>query len=138
MYIRTFREADRQAIIMLWRACNLVRPWNDPSHDIDRVVNTRNSSLLVGVMDDVIVATAMLGFDGHRGWIYYVAVAVSHRRKGLGVEIMSEAELWLRSRGAPKVQLMVRSDNTDITGFYGALDYEHLDVVVLGKLLEDD
>tara|TARA_R100000935_G_scaffold7843_3_gene16543 strand:- start:7240 stop:7719 length:480 start_codon:yes stop_codon:yes gene_type:complete len=137
LHIRTFRESDRRAAISLWQSCDLIRPWNNPSLDIDRAVKTRSSTLLVGEKKANRIASIMAGYDGHRGWIYYLAVDASERTRGYGREMMLEAELWLRSQSTPKLQLMVRSDNQTATAFYTALGYERQDVSVYGKHLND-
>jgi len=135
LHIRDFREADRAALIALWGACALIRPWNDPNADIDRAVTSRDAAILVGTVDDLVVAGVMVGHDGHRGWIYYLAVSPDRKARGHGREMMAEAELWLTSRGAPNVQLMVRGENQHAAAFYDALGYERQDVTVLGKWL---
>jgi hypothetical protein len=135
LHIREFREADRAALIALWETCALTRPWNDPNADLDRAVTSRDATILVGTVDDVVVASIIVGHDGHRGWLYYLAVTPDRQSRGHGREMMVEAELWLTVRGAPKVQLMVRGENQNATAFYGALGYERQDVTVLGKWL---
>ncbi|WP_373007530.1 GNAT family acetyltransferase [Hyphomonas sp.] len=135
LYIRDFREADRAALIALWEACALTRPWNDPNADVDRSIASRDATILVGTVEDTVVASVMFGHDGHRGWIYYLAVTPDRHTRGHGRELMAEAELWLTARGAPKVQLMVRGENETATAFYNALGYERQDVTVLGKWL---
>jgi ribosomal protein S18 acetylase RimI-like enzyme len=135
MHIREFLEADRVALITLWEACALTRPWNAPNADVDRAVTSRDATILVGTVDDVVVASVMAGHDGHRGWIYYLAVSPERQGRGHGREMMAEAELWLTARGAPKVQLMVREGNETAAAFYTALGYERQDVTVLGKWL---
>tara|TARA_R110002049_G_scaffold293714_1_gene478876 strand:- start:1105 stop:1539 length:435 start_codon:yes stop_codon:yes gene_type:complete len=138
MHIRTFREADRTALLALWEACALTRPWNDPGRDVDLCLESRESTLLVGTKDDRLVASVMAGSDGHRGWIYYLAVDPNAQDRGHGREMMAEAELWLAGRGVPKVQLMVRGGNTAATDFYAALGYEAQDVTVMGKWIRSD
>ena len=135
LHIRDFREADRAALIALWEACALTRPWNDPDADVDRAVTSRDATILVGTVDGVVVASVMAGHDGHRGWIYYLAVSPDRKARGHGREMMAEAELWLKARGAPKVQLMVRQGNETAAAFYTTLGYERQDVTVLGKWL---
>ncbi|MBU1286332.1 MAG: GNAT family acetyltransferase [Alphaproteobacteria bacterium] len=135
LHIREFREADRATLIALWETCGLTRPWNDPDADIDRIQVSRDATILFGTVDDAVVASVMVGHDGHRGWIYYLAVTLDRQARGHGREMMAEAELWLTARGAPKVQLMVRQENEDAADFYSALGYERQDVTVLGKWL---
>lgn len=137
LHIRTYREQDRDAVIALWERCGLTRPWNDPAADIELCVRSREASLMVGYKEGELIASVMVGHDGHRGWIYYLAVQPGHQGHGHGREMMTEAELWLTSRGIPKVQLMVRTGNQSAEAFYGALGYEAQDVTVFGKWLND-
>ncbi|MEO1168924.1 MAG: GNAT family acetyltransferase [Pseudomonadota bacterium] len=130
--------ADRDAVIGLWCDCALTRPWNDPVVDFDAAVATATSDILLLREDGTLIATVMVGFDGHRGWVYYLAVHPDYRREGLGRRLMDAAEAWLRERGAPKIQLMVRSDNADVIAFYEAMGLERQDVVTLGRRLDDD
>lgn len=122
----------------LWEACGLVRPWNDPVGDFLRAVSGPSSAVLGLVHDDAVLASAMVGTDGHRGWVHYVAVHPDRRREGLGVAIMRAAEEWLRDAAAPKVQLMVRSTNRAVLGFYTALGYTDQDTLTLGRFLDPD
>tara|TARA_R110002110_G_scaffold68080_4_gene184712 strand:+ start:12474 stop:12926 length:453 start_codon:yes stop_codon:yes gene_type:complete len=133
MHIRSFRETDRPALIALWDACALTRPWNDPGKDIDLCLSSREATLLVGTKSDQVIASVMAGSDGHRGWIYYLAVSPDLQERGHGREMMAEAELWLTGRGVPKVQLMVRTGNAQASDFYTALGYQSQEVTVLGK-----
>jgi ribosomal protein S18 acetylase RimI-like enzyme len=136
--IRPLGPDDRAAAVALWAACGLTRPWNPPDADFDRAVAGPTSAVL-GVLDDgsgALVATAMVGHDGHRGWVYYVAVEPERRAAGLGRAVMDAAERWLRDAGAVKVQLMVRHTNTAALGFYERLGYEDADVTVLARWLE--
>jgi ribosomal protein S18 acetylase RimI-like enzyme len=126
---------DAQAVIALWRACGLTRPWNDPGADFGRAIAGPASAVLLRHDGDSLAASVMIGFDGHRGWVYYLAVAPERRREGLGGAMMAAAETWLRERGAPKIQLMVREDNEAALGFYEALGLERQSVVTLGRLL---
>lgn len=134
----TATAADRDAVIGLWRDCALTRPWNDPVADFDAAVATATSDILLLREADTLIATVMVGFDGHRGWVYYLAVHPDYRPEGLGRRLMDAAEAWLRERGAPKIQLMVRSDNADVIAFYEAMGLERQDVVTLGRRLDDD
>ena len=130
--------ADAAAVVALWRACGLTRPWNDPDADFALALGTETSTVLVARDGADVIGSAMVGFDGHRGWIYYLAVAPERQRGGLGRALMAAAEAWLAARGVPKVQLMVREGNTAALGFYDALGLERQDVVVLGRFLEGD
>jgi len=135
MQIRPALPADRVAVIAAWEAAGLTRPWNDPGDDFDRALAGPTSTVLVGVDDATVIATAMAGEDGHRGWVYYLAVREDARGRGLGRAMMAAAEDWLRARGAVKVQLMVRESNAGVIGFYEALGYEDAAVRVLGRRL---
>ena len=129
---------DEEAVIALWRACGLTRPWNDPAADFARAVEGPCSAVLLLREDDALAASVMVGFDGHRGWVYYLAVAPERRREGLGRATMAAAEAWLRARGAPKLQLMVREDNDEALGFYQALGLARQKVVTLGRFFPED
>lgn len=134
--VRDFIEDDRQAVIALWQRCGLTRPWNDPSTDIDLAIVAAASSILVGTTDGAVIASVMVGFDGHRGWVYYLAVDPDHARHGHGRTMMATAENWLAARSAPKLELMVRNDNAAAIGFYQALGYEPQKVSVLAKWID--
>lgn len=127
--------ADAGAVTALWAACGLTRPWNDPLLDFRRAIEGPASVVLILRDGDALVASVMVGHDGHRGWVYYLAVAPNRRGEGLGRAMMDAAEAWLRNRRVPKLQLMVRAGNTVALGFYEALGLERQDVVVLGKFL---
>lgn len=126
---------DAGAVIALWEACGLTRPWNDPARDFALALESAASVVLVARAGHALAGSVMTGFDGHRGWVYYLAVAPDARRRGLGRALMAAAEAWLRARGAPKIQLMVREGNEAI-GFYEALGLERQPVVTLGRFLD--
>jgi ribosomal protein S18 acetylase RimI-like enzyme len=136
--IRSYSPADFENVVALWQACELTRPWNDPAADIEFCVGSENSILMVGVAGDEpkIVATAMAGHNGHRGWIYYVAVDPQHRDKGAGREIMEGAEEWLAEKGVPKAMLMIRETNRQVVGFYKRLGYTVEERVVMARWLK--
>lgn len=138
MHIRPFELADEAAVIDLWERCGLIRPWNDPKKDIRRKLQVRPDLFLVGVLDGEIVATVMAGYEGHRGWISYLGVAPGQRRRGLGREIMVEAERLLCEAGCPKINLQVRGFNKEVIAFYENLGFAVEDIVNLGKRLEHD
>lgn len=129
---------DAVAVVALWCACGLTRPWNDPDRDFALALGGASSAVLVARGAGDVRGSVMVGFDGHRGWVYYLAVAPAHRGSGLGRALMAAAEDWLRARGAPKLQLMVREDNDAALGFYAALGLERQPVVTLGRFLKDD
>jgi ribosomal protein S18 acetylase RimI-like enzyme len=127
--------ADVAGAVALWESCALTRPWNDPVADFRRALAGTTSAVL-GLFDgDELVATAMVGEDGHRGWMYYLAVDPSRRRGGLGRRMVEEAEAWLRDRGVVKVNLMVRHDNAAAVSFYERLGYEDQQTTVLARWL---
>jgi ribosomal protein S18 acetylase RimI-like enzyme len=122
--------------VALWRTCGLTRPWNDPQADARLALTSPASAILAGFMDGRLIATAMTGFDGHRAWVYYLAVDPALRGAGFGQAMMQACEAWAMARGAPKLQLMVRTDNAVAVGFYDAIGYEKQDVLVLGRRLD--
>jgi len=136
--IRSYHPNDETTVIALWERCGLTRPWNDPRKDIARKLDVARELFLVGVLDGEIVASAMGGYDGHRGWVNYLAVAPEVRRRGLGARLMAELERLLRERGCAKLNVQIRAANADATGFYRALGFSIDDVVSMGKRLERD
>lgn len=134
--IADIADADVATVIALWQACGLTRPWNDPAADIALARREPNSTILIGRDGDAIVATAMVGYDGHRGWIYYVASDPQRRAKGYGRAIMNAAEDWLRAAGILKLQLMVRKDNAQVHAFYQSLGYYNQQTVTFAKWLD--
>lgn len=139
--IEDARASDQEAVTALWHDCGLTRPWNDAAADFALALSGETSTVLVardategGVGID---ASIMVGFDGHRGWVYYLAVAPKRQRGGLGRALMAAAEDWLRARGCPKIQLMVRENNAAALGFYAALGLEPQKVVTLGRFLTE-
>ena len=124
---------EAEAAIDLWDEANLLQPWNDPRADIAAALGCANSTILAARDGDRIVATIMIGYDGHRGWFYYMAVARSHRGTGLGRAIVAAAEDWLVAQGASAIRLMIRAENAHVAGFYRALGYEQSDLIVMGK-----
>lgn len=138
MHIRPFQPTDETAVIALWQRCELTRPWNDPHKDIQRKLKVQPELFLLGEIDDKVVASVMAGFDGHRGWINYLAVCPTQRRRGLGRQLMEEVERRLTALGCPKLNLQVRSDNQAVLTFYRNLGYQVDEVVSLGKRLIAD
>ncbi len=134
--IRTLEHADRADAVALWRRAGLTRPWNPPEEDFDRADAGPSSAVLGGFAGGRLVATAMVGHDGHRGWVYYLAVDPDARRSGLGRAMVRAAEAWVRAAGIPKIQLMVRSSNGAALGFYDALGYGAEDTTVLSRRLD--
>lgn len=136
--IRSYLIEDRDQLISLWDACGLIVPQNDALKDIERKLDVDPDLFLVGLLDQEIVATVMGGYEGHRGWINYLAVKPSERRKGYGQQIMMAVEARIKKRGCPKINLQVRAKNQDAIAFYAALGYDIDDVVGLGKRLKND
>ncbi|VIO79583.1 Acetyltransferase YpeA [Bradyrhizobium ivorense] len=134
--IAPIADADVTDVIALWQACGLTRPWNDPAADIALARRGPGSAVLVGHDGTAIVATAMVGHDGHRGWVYYVAVAPDRQGQGFGRTMMAAAEDWLRQAGVPKLQLLVRRENAKAGAFYQSLGYEESTSVMLAKWLD--
>jgi len=136
--IRPFESADEPAVIALWARCDLIRPWNDPQKDIQRKLAAQPDLFLVGVRGDAVVASVMAGYDGHRGWLNYLAAAPELRGQGLGRAMVAAAEERLRALGCAKINLQVRRSNADVIAFYERLGYSTDDVLSMGKRLEHD
>ena len=136
--IRPYQPRDEAAVIALWQACGLTRPWNDPKRDIARKLTTQPELFLVGTIEDAVVASAMAVVAGHRGWLYYLAVDAAHRDAGHGRALVREAEHLLLERGCPKINLLVRSSNAAVIEFYRKLGYAQDEVVSLGRRLIPD
>lgn len=138
MNARPLTKDQYDSAVSLWTATGLTRPWNDPMDDLLRAMNGATSTVLGYSLDGDLVATAMVGHDGHRGWVYYLAVAPDRQESGLGRMMMEACEKWLVERGAVKVQLMIRTNNSPVVGFYDRLGYELSDVQVRAKWLNSD
>lgn len=134
--IRAMRDEDEAGVVAVWHAAGVSRPWNDPARDIAFARRDAHSTILVAEVEGRIAATAMLGEDGHRGWVYYVAADPAHQGTGLGRAIMAAAEDWLARRGVWKVQLLVREDNRKVVEFYERLGYRDTKTVCLQKIIE--
>ncbi len=134
--ITSVEDGDIADVIALWRRCGSTREWNDPAGDIALARREANATVLLARNDGVVVASVMVGHDGHRGWVYYVTVDPDHRYKGYGRAIMTSAENWLRARGIQKLQLMVRGDNTQVHAFYQQLGYYDQERVTFAKWLD--
>ena len=138
LVIRPYQTQDEAAVVELWMQCNLVVPQNKPERDIKRKLQVNPEWFLVGLVDGKVVATCMAGYEGHRGWINYLAVSPQHRRQGIGKRMMEEAEKRLRSSGCPKINLQVRENNRSVIQFYESIGYTGDPVVSMGKRLEHD
>jgi len=134
--IAPIEDADIADVVALWQACGLTRPWNDPGADIALARRRPNSTILIGRDAGAIVATVMVGHDGHRGWVYYVAVDPVRRAQGLGRTIMNAAEDWLRQAGIAKLQLLVRRENAHAGAFYQSLGYAESQSIMFVKWLD--
>jgi len=133
MKIRSATPKDEAAVVALWQACGLTVAYNDPVADFRFAMGKPGSDILVS---EDITGSVMVGHDGHRGWLYYVAVAPSERRKGLGRALVAAAEEWLRQRGVPKVHLMVRETNQAVADFYKRLGYDPMPRINMQKWLK--
>lgn len=137
--IRPYRHADAGALVALWRSCGLLRPWNDPQGDIELCLATPNAAIFVGCeahAPATLSAALMCGSDGHRGWLYYLAVAPDRRRAGHARAMVGHAERWLSALGVRKVELMIRPENDAVREFYGRLGYEVEPRVVMSRWLD--
>jgi len=138
MKIRAFEPQDEAAVVALWEACKLTRPWNDPRKDIARKLAVQPELFLVGIVENAIVASVMAGYEGHRGWVNYLAVWPACRGRGYGRMLMQHVEAALERRGCPKVSLLVRNSNRDAMEFYRRLGYAEDASVSFGKRLVAD
>ena len=132
---RSAEVGDIDEVIGIWRACDLVKPQNDPFSDFHLALNTQDSTILIVEDDEKIIGAVVVGFDGHRGWYYYLGISPEHQNAGNGRLLVEAAEDWLLSRGAPKAMLMVRNSNSRVIGFYEKLGYTVEETSVLGKRL---
>jgi len=135
MKIRPYLEEDQTAVVKLWQECGLIVPWNNARQDIERKLTVNREWFLVGLENNHIMATAMAGYEGHRGWINYLAVHPAQRRKGYGRELMLILEELLENKGCPKISLQIRASNSDVISFYESLGYKDDNVISLGKRL---
>jgi ribosomal protein S18 acetylase RimI-like enzyme len=136
--IRAFALRDTESVISLWQQTGLTRSWNNPHLDIQRKLSVQPELFFVAVDRDEVVGSVMAGYDGHRGWLYYLASSPQRRGEGIARAVVAAAEEALLELGCPKVQLMVRPDNEDVLGFYDALGYERFATTTTGKRLIAD
>ena len=136
--IRRYSPQDESAVITLWQKCNLTRPWNNPERDIERKLKVNPELFLVGAIDNRVIATVMGGYEGHRGWVNYLAVDPEHQRNGIGRRMMAAIEGKLLAMGCPKINLQVRTGNQSALNFYERIGYKTDDVVSMGKRLIED
>ena len=133
--IRTYQLSDETRLVELWRACELTHPANDPNRDIALKLAHWPEGLLVAERDNAIVGSVMVGYEGHRGWINYLAVHPDFRLGGIGWALMEQAELLLRGLGCPKINLQVRKHNTGVIAFYERIGFSEDAVIPMGKRL---
>ena len=136
--IRSYGESDEKAVVQLWRDCGLVVPWNDLVKDIHRKLRVQRDMFLVGSLGSRLIGTVMAGYEGHRGWINYLAIAADCRKNGYGRHLMGEVAARLRALGCPKINLQIRSSNADVIEFYQRIGFSIDDVVSMGKRLEEE
>ena len=136
--IRQFVPNDTNRVIFIWEQCDLVRNWNNPNFDIRRKLNFQKELFFVGLLNDEIIATAMFGYDGHRGWLNYFAVLPNFQKRGFGKKLMTFGEMALIEKGCPKLNLQIRNDNTKAINFYKKVGYKEDAAVSFGKRLIED
>ena len=136
--IRQFVPNDTNRVIFIWEQCDLVRKWNNPNFDIQRKLNFQKELFFVGLLNDEIIATAMFGYDGHRGWLNYFAVLPNFQKRGFGKQLMTFGEMVLIEKGCPKLNLQIRNDNFKAINFYQKVGYKEDAAVSFGKRLIED
>jgi ribosomal protein S18 acetylase RimI-like enzyme len=136
--IRQYRTDDQEDVIELWSKCGLITPQNNPERDIERKLKVNPELFLVGQLDGSIIATCMAGYEGHRGWINYLAVLPQYQRQGFATQIMQEAEKILEDAGCPKINIQIRSSNTGVIEFYKTIGFTRDEVISMGKRLVED
>lgn len=133
--IRPFQPADEFAVVQLWESAGLTRSWNNPVKDIQRKLSVQREWFLVGLVDERIMASVMAGYDGHRGWINYLAIDPNYQRQGYGRVMMASAERLLLEAGCPKINLQIRQDNVAAIAFYQNIGFSEDAVISFGKRL---
>ncbi len=134
--IRIFEFRDEPQVVQLWHDCNLTIPANDPHKDIALKLAWQPNLFFVAAIDGKIIGTVMVGYEGHRGWVNYLAVASEHRKHGVGKALMQRAEMELKRLGCPKVNLQVRATNPAVVKFYKKIGYDVEERVNMGKRLK--
>ncbi|MEC7888001.1 MAG: GNAT family acetyltransferase [SAR324 cluster bacterium] len=138
LFIRPFQTEDEASVVSLWKLCELTVPWNNPYKDIARKLKVQPELFLVGMLDSLLIATVMGGYDGHRGWINYLAVHPDFQGQGYAQQVMENVESELRKRGCPKINLQIRSGNARVMAFYQKLGFTDDKALSMGKRLEED
>ena len=138
LLIRPFKEVDEEALVNLWKICKLTVPWNDPYKDIARKIKVQAELLLVGQLEDKLIASVMAGYDGHRGWIKYFAVHPEFQSRGYGKQLMDNVENRLRELGCPKINLQIREGNNMVLSYYQKLGFVEEKRINMGKWLEEN
>ena len=138
LFIRPFQTEDEASVVSLWQLCELTVPWNNPYKDIARKLKVPPELFLVGMLDSLLIATVMGGYDGHRGWINYLAVHPDFQGQGYAQQVMENVESELRKRGCPKINLQIRSGNARVMAFYQKLGFTDDQALSMGKRLEED
>ena len=138
LFIRPFQTEDEASVVSLWQLCELTVPWNNPYKDIARKLKVQPELFLVGMLDSLLIATVMGGYDGHRGWINYLAVHPDFQGQGYAQQVMENVESELRKRGCPKINLQIRSGNARVMSFYQKLGFTDDQALSMGKRLEED
>jgi ribosomal protein S18 acetylase RimI-like enzyme len=138
LLIRNYHPDDEEEVVDLWFECDLVTSQNNPKRDIERKLAVNPELFFVGILEGKVVATCMAGYEGHRGWINYLAVSPLHRRQGIATLMMAQAESRLRTAGCPKINLQIRQTNTEVIQFYESMGYAQDLVVSMGKRLVND
>lgn len=138
MEITEYKPEYENAVIELWEKCNLTRPWNTPGLDIERKIKVNPELFLVGLIDGKVVASAMGGYEGHRGWVYYLGVDTEYRRQGLGKRMMEAVEKKLLKMDCPKINIQVRDGNKNALNFFSKIGYNTEERISLGKRLIED
>ena len=138
LFIRPFQTEDEASVVSLWQLCELTVPWNNPYKDIARKLKVQPELFLVGMLDSLLIATVMGGYDGHRGWINYLAVHPDFQGQGYAQQVMGNVESELRKRGCPKINLQIRSGNARVMAFYQKLGFTDDQALSMGKRLEED
>ena len=138
LFIRPFQTEDETSVVSLWQLCELTVPWNNPYKDIARKLKVQPELFLVGMLDSLLIATVMGGYDGHRGWINYLAVHPDFQGQGYAQQVMGNVESELRKIGCPKINLQIRSGNARVMAFYQKLGFTDDQALSMGKRLEED